>query len=594
MKKIFTFFLTALFAFITTQSFAQSQRLLMVEEGTQASCPPCASQNPAFDALLDANADRVVVLKYQTSWPGFDQMNQDNPSEVAARVSYYGFEGVPSAYVNGVEVADDCNAYSGAPACLSQAEVTEALAETSPFDLEISGEITDNILTVSGKATATEAVSGNLKLRIALAEKNISSTDAPGGTNGETEFHHVMKKFVPGVEGIDLADTWAVGDVYDINETFDVSALTIYRYDELEVVAFIQNDGDKSIHQAAVDTDIALSSTTTNDAAMLSITDIEGACTGEQTIEPIVRISNTGNDAMTSAVITYNINDGVNQNYTWTGDLGTYIFEDVTLPAYTFTSTGEVDHIVNVSVSNPNGNTDENDANNTSQTTFGAISQRPANTLTIKIYTDDYGCEIYWQFVDISNGAVLASGGNETAIAGGQTITYGAGYSCPAGLGYANNTTYTEEITLPASGCYEFQIIDDWGDGISGSAYVIRNEIGFPLVSGGGFSGASMNHRLDLMKSVGVEDVVEDKSFNAFPNPVQNELNLQFDLLESSEIQVLVYDVLGQVVKSIPTANYGTGINNLQINTADLSNGVYVVTLRTEEGDLSKRVTVSK
>lgn len=46
------------------------QRLVLVEHFTQASCGPCASQNPALKAVLDANQGKVVALKYQTSWPG--------------------------------------------------------------------------------------------------------------------------------------------------------------------------------------------------------------------------------------------------------------------------------------------------------------------------------------------------------------------------------------------------------------------------------------------------------------------------------------------------------------------------------------------
>jgi len=63
MKRKFTLLvlLCALFAF---QGFAQSSKMVMIEEGTQASCSPCATQNPDFDALLDANPDKVVVLKY--------------------------------------------------------------------------------------------------------------------------------------------------------------------------------------------------------------------------------------------------------------------------------------------------------------------------------------------------------------------------------------------------------------------------------------------------------------------------------------------------------------------------------------------------
>jgi hypothetical protein len=93
MKKTFTF-LTILLA--GSLAFAQSQRLVMVEGFSQASCGPCASQNPALNAALSAaGTSTVVSIKYQTSWPGVDPMNAQNPTEVAARVSYYNISGVP-------------------------------------------------------------------------------------------------------------------------------------------------------------------------------------------------------------------------------------------------------------------------------------------------------------------------------------------------------------------------------------------------------------------------------------------------------------------------------------------------------------------
>ena len=39
----------------------------MVESFTQASCGPCAAQNPGFNNLLQNNGNRVVLLKYQTA-----------------------------------------------------------------------------------------------------------------------------------------------------------------------------------------------------------------------------------------------------------------------------------------------------------------------------------------------------------------------------------------------------------------------------------------------------------------------------------------------------------------------------------------------
>lgn len=51
-----------------TLAFGQAQRLVLVEAFSQASCAPCASQNPALNAALAAaGTDTVVSVKYQTS-----------------------------------------------------------------------------------------------------------------------------------------------------------------------------------------------------------------------------------------------------------------------------------------------------------------------------------------------------------------------------------------------------------------------------------------------------------------------------------------------------------------------------------------------
>jgi len=100
MKK--QFFLLTMLIFSLTIAFAQAGRRVMVEEATNASCGPCAAQNPAFDALLQQNPDMVAVLKYHASWPGFDPMYNHNTDENSSRISYYGISGVPTAVVDGL------------------------------------------------------------------------------------------------------------------------------------------------------------------------------------------------------------------------------------------------------------------------------------------------------------------------------------------------------------------------------------------------------------------------------------------------------------------------------------------------------------
>src|ERR1035437_9390866 len=95
-------------------AFAQTQRMVLAEEFTQASCPPCAAQNPAFNTLLQANSTKVVAIKYQTNWPGVDPMNAQTQTDVGPRVTYYNCTGVPYAPMDGSVAAVSSPNYAGA------------------------------------------------------------------------------------------------------------------------------------------------------------------------------------------------------------------------------------------------------------------------------------------------------------------------------------------------------------------------------------------------------------------------------------------------------------------------------------------------
>ena len=98
MKRLSILALALLCTFAVS---AQHQRRVLIEEFTNASCPPCASQNPGFNAVVEANIQYLTPIKYQTNWPGFDPMNVQTQTDVAPRVTYYGVTGVPNGRQNG-------------------------------------------------------------------------------------------------------------------------------------------------------------------------------------------------------------------------------------------------------------------------------------------------------------------------------------------------------------------------------------------------------------------------------------------------------------------------------------------------------------
>ena len=362
MKNIVSTLLVCLFS---VAAFGQN-RLVLVEHFTQASCGPCASQNPALKTLLDANATKVVALKYQTSWPGVDPMNAANPTEAAARVQYYGVTGVPNSVMDG--------SGPGSPGTIvTTTTINNRYNTAAPLNLSASHQWTagyDSIqigvyVANAGTATVASGAAGSLKLHVAVIEEDINYPSAPG-SNGETVFYQVMRKMVPDASGTTMADSWTAGQTQMF--VFKVAAPSyLANLNKVAVVAFIQDNSNKSVLNAArttVQTIAGLPDVGLN--AFTAAT--PGLCNGTTT--PMVTIKNEGSLAITSASVAYAINGGTPVSQNWTGSLSAgatavVSFPQVTLPAGT--------NSLVATVSSPNGTGDVNGMNNMSAPLIAAV-----------------------------------------------------------------------------------------------------------------------------------------------------------------------------------------------------------------------------
>lgn len=242
MKKFYVSFAAMC---LSVAAFAQSQRLVVFEQFTQASCPPCATANPPLNVMLNANSTKVVSIKYQTSWPGVDPMNAQNKTDVATRVTYYGVQGVPDVSMDG--------GATNSPENFTTAAITKEYGVASPFSLKVTQEINkakDSIfIEIDMEAAKDFTTAGPFYLRVALIEKTIIFTQAPG-SNGEKEFYSVMRKMYPSAKGTELDLKWTKAQSKHVS--FKVPIPTyIYNKAQLGVVAFLQTDNDKVVQQAA-------------------------------------------------------------------------------------------------------------------------------------------------------------------------------------------------------------------------------------------------------------------------------------------------------------------------------------------------------
>ena len=649
MKKI-----TLLALLITTTVvMAQTQRFVVFEEFTQASCGPCASQNPAFNALLASNSTKTIGLKYQTSWPGFDPMNLHNPTEVATRVTYYGVSGVPYCRMDG-STEPTGSAYAGAPANVTQNMINTRYAITSPFEVTVSHTvnnaldsafITVVVKNVSG-STLTSGSAGSLKLHVIIAEEEINFNSAPG-SNGEKDFYGVMKKMVTTDAGLAMADSWTNNQTQTF--TYDV-ALPSYMYNlgEVAIVSFVQENTTKEILQG----DYSAPQPLPSNALDAGISDISLPLTSycQSSWTPQIEVTNYSTPNLTTMEVWYAVNGGTPVMTTWTGSLTTG--QKTTHYISPITLTGPT--TFECWLKKPNGGADYNNMNNIiipanlnvvnvtpvmvpSLYTLETITnfETPANM----IVEGDAVANVW--VVDKS--AVQNLQENLGAFEGSEKSLVVDFYSMAVGK-YAN--IVTEKVSLSGltnSKLYfdhayaqyasendklQVYISDDCGAtwtnlfDKAGSALADGN----PPVGNNARFWPKANHwnrnTLDIsafdgkdvivkftatsdfgnmmyldnilvndqeISQVGIEEVAL-ASVKFYPNPASDILNVELNLEAATDVSVNLINELGQVVLTSNTVT----MDKVELNVSELANGVYTVKVLVDNKVVVKRISIVK
>ncbi len=249
MKKVLVLILLVLIV-QTTKGY---DKKTLIERFTNVSCPPCASvNNNWYNQLMSNFIDDSLVshIVYNVSWPSNnDPMYVLNKNDNSGRTEYYGINGVPSIIANGVNTNTKEEVVRNA--------VTNGNAEFSPFMLELSSAYyTSNVLKVNAKITrdATDTSSlGNLVLRLAITEKTVEYSSAPG-SNGEKEFYSVSRKMLPDHQGTSF-EAPDVGESIEFNYEFTPGEdfLKDVNMKNLRLVAFIQNNSTKEVFQSEME-----------------------------------------------------------------------------------------------------------------------------------------------------------------------------------------------------------------------------------------------------------------------------------------------------------------------------------------------------
>ncbi len=652
MKKLVLLFAGILFGCF---AFAQAPRLVLLEEFTQASCPPCAAQNPDFNILINANLDKVVAIKYQVWWPGFDPMYEQTASDIDVRVPYYGVTGAPNALMDGVLFANDCGAFEGAPACLEQQEIDDRAAVTSPLEVTVTHSVNPNFkqmdITVTIKNVSAADIAAGKTLQTVLVEDLLNFPEPPG-TNGELEFSGVMRKMYPDADGTKLP---AIAAGATITETMTVDIPEyIYILGEMAIVAFVQDDTNQEVLQAAYSSKIA--QPTLGDISALGNSDLpSGLC--DYSLTPVVEITNEGTVAITSAEVVASLNGSVLETKTYSGNLAAGQNATITFASATLADAGQYN--VSYALTKVNGQPDGNNLNNLipsesfslvaedavgnsvledmESTTGGEL---PAQTVLqgrseIFVADVDFMANVTTQ-VTTKYGAFLQSDkslcallwvipdGEETSLIWGKLnlsqATGGKIYFDRAYRQYSSGAAAEQDqLLIEAStdcGATWVELFNKAGNdlktGTPTTTFFVpktasvwkKDSADLAPVAGASealvrfrvVSNFGNNMYLDNINvgtaSVGTFDPTLDQASTVYPTPANEFVNVRLNLQEASELTVTITDPMGRVVGTVAqNRQFSAGVTELTYNNLPAS-GVYFVRIQGEKGEASKRFTV--
>ena len=570
MKKKIT--LGVLLSFFGFCAFAQTivstnpeNRKVILEEFTGVNCTFCPDGHAIAQALQDNNPENVFLVNIHSGGYAVPNGNQpDFRTQWGEAIDdQSGLIGYPAGTINrqnfpGLEQGD------GGTTAMSRgqwgAAASTVLNQGSYVNVGVQAvlNVQTNTMVIDVEAYYTDnSPEATNKFNVAILQNNTLGAQI-GGNMGDNYNHmHRLIDMVTGQWGVDITNTTA-GSLYNNQFTYtiptDNNGIAI-EVGDLEVVVFVTETtqlitSGSGVYPTITGLDNA------NDVNLRSVADIEATCA--TSVSPSINIQNLGQNEITSVEITYDVNGGTPQTYTWSGSLTSLQSTDIELPEIDFTS--QATNTINVSVAN-----DDLNDNNQSSTSFdGALET--AGTIDLTVTTDNYPEEFSWEFRD-SAGTVLES----------------ESYNANSGDGITFEYTFNFD-----DDCITFSAFDSYGDGIC-CAYgeggiELKDANGVVVYPFNGDYGSGFSVQFDSDGVLGLGDN-SLATVNLYPNPTSDVLTIS----KAENATIEIYNILGQVMI------IKTNISKQEtIDVSGYAAGAYMAKISNEGVTTTKKFVVMK
>lgn len=268
-----------------------AQRTPLYEVYTGSTCPPCRPGNANFNAVTSKFPKEYTEVKFQQNFPGTGDPYAT--AEAVNRRGYYGINSIPRMEIDG---GWDGNANSFTEQMHKDARAIPSFLSIKPvYELDVPNQTIKVVVTIDVLAD----FAGTNNMHIAIVE---TETKRNVKTNGETEFHYVMKKMLPNENGKNIGAltkgqkfvdsvTYKFNGNYRLptngqtaNQINHATEHSVEDFNNLRAVVWVQ-DANKNVLQSSFAFDksdvcgiktISASTAPTNEAT-------KGGCDGEAT-----------------------------------------------------------------------------------------------------------------------------------------------------------------------------------------------------------------------------------------------------------------------------------------------------------------------
>ncbi|MDH5382046.1 MAG: PKD domain-containing protein, partial [Cyclobacteriaceae bacterium] len=179
-------------------------------------------------------------IEYHMNLTGSDLFGNDSPEDVSARSLYYGVDQFGKVLMNG-----KFDTFNGDPSLLSRNYLDSASLLDPVFDIKLDTVATDaNHIHVVPTLTTIGNFARPVIFNIAVVEKSL--------TDGTNTYRNVLRKLLYTSAGMYLNNVWTAGTPVTLNEINWLIDKPILDPDNVELIAFVQDQVTKDIYQAKI------------------------------------------------------------------------------------------------------------------------------------------------------------------------------------------------------------------------------------------------------------------------------------------------------------------------------------------------------